>query len=115
MATFFVWGYPARVGDMLCVGVASPVTLPLWLISMTVRGAYDAGLSDAGAIELVSLYAVGFCLTWVFLRRRLRRCRRLHSGCCSRCGYNLTGNTSGVCPECGTAILRGSEGASGES
>jgi len=24
------------------------------------------------------------------------------SGCCSRCGYNLTGNISGICPECGT-------------
>ena len=24
---------------------------------------------------------------------------------CSVCGYNLTGNTSGRCPECGTAAL----------
>lgn len=23
---------------------------------------------------------------------------------CRRCGYNLTGNVSGVCPECGTRI-----------
>lgn len=23
---------------------------------------------------------------------------------CSRCGYDLTGNVSGVCPECGTPI-----------
>ena len=23
---------------------------------------------------------------------------------CSHCSYNLTGNVSGVCPECGTAI-----------
>lgn len=23
---------------------------------------------------------------------------------CKRCGYDLTGNTSGVCPECGAAI-----------
>ncbi len=22
-----------------------------------------------------------------------------------RCGYDLTGNTSGVCPECGTAVV----------
>jgi hypothetical protein len=26
-------------------------------------------------------------------------------GCCSNCGYNLTANTSGVCPECGTPVL----------
>lgn len=25
--------------------------------------------------------------------------------CCGQCGYNLTGNVSGVCPECGTAIV----------
>jgi hypothetical protein len=24
--------------------------------------------------------------------------------CCPSCGYNLTGNVSGVCPECGTPI-----------
>ena len=25
-------------------------------------------------------------------------------GCCLRCGYDLTGNTSGVCPECGDKV-----------
>ena len=28
--------------------------------------------------------------------------RRPLPGHCGQCGYNLTGNTSGVCPECGT-------------
>lgn len=32
-------------------------------------------------------------------RRGVRPCR------CQSCSYNLTGNTSGVCPECGTPIL----------
>jgi hypothetical protein len=31
---------------------------------------------------------------------RVRRKARFN---CIECGYNLTGNTSGVCPECGTA------------
>ena len=29
---------------------------------------------------------------------------RLENGLCLKCGYDLTGNTSGVCPECGTKI-----------
>ena len=30
--------------------------------------------------------------------------RRNREGSCTRCGYSLIGNTSGTCPECGTAI-----------
>ena len=32
------------------------------------------------------------------------RSRRARRGHCERCGYNLAGNVSGICPECGTAI-----------
>jgi hypothetical protein len=31
---------------------------------------------------------------------------RVPPGRCSRCRYDLTGNESGVCPECGTAVDR---------
>lgn len=27
--------------------------------------------------------------------------RRIPPHCCQQCGYDLTGNTSGICPECG--------------
>ena len=37
--------------------------------------------------------------TWLWHRDR----RRIRPGCCLRCGYDLTGNTSGVCSECGLA------------
>jgi hypothetical protein len=30
--------------------------------------------------------------------------RRIPPGHCRKCGYNLTGNVSGVCPECGQRI-----------
>ena len=33
-----------------------------------------------------------------------RNRRRIPPGHCQKCGYNLTGNTSGICPECGTPI-----------
>ena len=32
------------------------------------------------------------------------KCRRYPPGHCQRCGYDLTGNVSGTCPECGTAV-----------
>ena len=32
--------------------------------------------------------------------------RRIPPGHCRQCGYNLTGNISGVCPECGTAVSK---------
>jgi len=41
-------------------------------------------------------------VTFVGRAMRNRALIRWHR--CSTCGYNLTGNTSGVCPECGTAI-----------
>jgi hypothetical protein len=39
-------------------------------------------------------------INWGF--RRVRR--PVQPGVCRKCGYNLTGNVSGVCPECGTVI-----------
>lgn len=32
------------------------------------------------------------------------RHRRRNRGLCTSCGYDLTGNVSGVCPECGAAV-----------
>jgi len=67
-------------------------------------------------IEVSHKYAV--CLTlvlpavwclWTFLQSRKRK---RNAGSCRVCSYNLTGNTSGVCPECGTAILQSSTTAS---
>jgi hypothetical protein len=37
----------------------------------------------------------------LLLRRRRARRRMNH---CADCGYNLTGNTSGICPECGERL-----------
>jgi hypothetical protein len=41
-----------------------------------------------------------------FIRGPLRRWRRRRKGLCTACGYDLTGNVSGVCPECGSDIER---------
>lgn len=38
---------------------------------------------------------------WVASRGRCRRVARIASSHCQKCGYDLKGNVSGVCPECG--------------
>jgi predicted RNA-binding Zn-ribbon protein involved in translation (DUF1610 family) len=43
-------------------------------------------------------------LWWIAYRRRVPASH------CQHCGYSLTGNTSGVCPECGTVISPASTG-----
>jgi hypothetical protein len=55
------------------------------------------------------LLTVGLLIypTIAFIRGPLRRWsqrRRHRQGLCTNCGYDLTGNTSGVCPECGHAV-----------
>ncbi|UCE59327.1 MAG: hypothetical protein JSU63_18025 [Phycisphaerales bacterium] len=44
------------------------------------------------------------------IRGRLRRWQRRRKGLCVSCGYNLTGNESGVCPECGCATESNNRG-----
>jgi len=39
-----------------------------------------------------------------FLRGPARRWHRRRRGLCEQCGYNLAGNTTGVCPECGSKM-----------
>jgi hypothetical protein len=56
------------------------VTIPIW--SLTALAATPPALGG-----------IGFC----WKRRRGAR------GLCTTCAYDLTGNESGVCPECGTA------------
>ena len=59
--------------------VERSITLPYWFLSL-----------------LTSITP----LFWMF---RIYRPRKL-VGCCRNCFYSLTGNVSGVCPECGVAV-----------
>jgi|GEM_PF-2856401 len=54
------------------------------------------------AIQIPLIVATGLLLRpwW----RQRRAMRWLGEGKCAKCGYDLTGNVSGVCPECGTAV-----------
>ncbi len=76
-----------------------------------VQSAWCAGIGGLGlaaaTIELRLLTSVLGGLTTLILvvsyfrRRRFRR----PTGLCMACGYDLTGNASGACPECGRAMV----------
>jgi hypothetical protein len=55
-------------------------------------------------VSLWFLLLLSMLLPLAIFRGPYRRYRRLMSGHCQKCGYNLTGNTSGICPECGERI-----------
>src|SRR5579859_2701141 len=52
---------------------------------------------------LVLVFAV---LPTISLRKSVVRRRELLRDHCFNCRYDLTGNTSGICPECGTAVKK---------
>jgi len=82
--TIYHWPHPAHnLG--YAVHEAKILDLPIWMMLLV--------------IPLLSIYPL-YALTTGPLRLRYRR----KKGLCLRCGYNLTGNVSGVCPECGERI-----------
>jgi hypothetical protein len=58
---------------------------------------------DGLAIDLVVWTAGVYCLLTLLRawRTRAEHRRRRQAGRCAKCGYDLTGNVTGVCPECG--------------
>lgn len=48
----------------------------------------------------------GFGILLFILNRGWRKDSQVAPGHCAHCDYDLTGNISGVCPECGSAISR---------
>ena len=62
------------------------------------------GAHDLLALALLGVVVVAY-IDWIdYWRLRSRREKRRVKGLCEHCGYNLTGNTSGTCPECGTPV-----------
>ena len=90
----------------------APLYVPLWLFLVTPLVHLDgSGRSSvaplAGVPNVVmapaagALYAAAFAASVRFVHRRRVRAQRIALGQCPGCGYDLTGNLSGVCPECG--------------
>jgi hypothetical protein len=75
---WFWWWLQARVPRRCFQAGQRWVTIPLWIPLVLLAG------------------------PTAYLWRTDRR--RIPAGHCQTCGYNLTGNVSGRCPECGEAI-----------
>ena len=93
---------PAYVPD----GVVGIPASPYW---WRPKNWADAGTTALGLrwwfismwVALCVIAVPAAVLWWADRPRRPRRSRLAY---CQKCGYNLTGNVSGRCPECGTPI-----------
>jgi hypothetical protein len=69
----------------------------------------DAAWNDAPLGAHVAILTIVLPLAIVGIVRDVRTRRRKKRGDrgeCLACGYSLTGNASGVCPECGHAVAQ---------
>ena len=98
-------------GDGWIIGPASKPWE--WALPSFQRGVilFDGTALDDGrrSIVLPLWFVAGVCACplaaiVLFLQRAFSRVRRRRTGACLGCGYNLTGNVSGVCPECGRKL-----------
>ena len=74
--------------------VDSHESFPLWPRIAT--GKWGATHGTIPSWMLLSMFAIPTAILWW-------RDRRPKAGFCMVCEYDLTGNVSGTCPECGTA------------
>jgi hypothetical protein len=78
-----------------------PMTGPDWGRTWYIdfgEGGFRLAVFPCWSVLLLSLLLP----IWWTIRRRAKPA--MNRAKCSTCGYNLTGNTSGVCPECGTPV-----------
>lgn len=89
------WVFTLAHGSLLIMLVAP------WLFVL-----YSSFERDDSQVVLGGLIVFVIAWTAVLLSidRRARRRLREQRGCCTACSYSLTGNVSGVCPECGQPI-----------
>jgi hypothetical protein len=68
-----------------------------------VPGCWGAGMG----VPYYALCLVGTAIPLIRARQKDRQRRCVGGSRCHSCSYDLTGNVGGVCPECGTAIVKG--------
>ena len=77
------------------------VVTAAWVLHAWKLFTSPGGLRNLASVEFwapVAFVVIALLLLWLPDRRRPSL------GHCLNCGYNLTGNESGVCPECATPV-----------
>ena len=92
-----------------------PAQIPRWLGAFGYEHLILPNLGEGPGPQHAHIWRVS-CPFWAlvaflasypsvaFIRGPLRRWRRRRRGSCTECAYDLTGNESGVCPECATPV-----------
>ncbi len=99
-----LWGRPSTPKRYALVGALAGLVLGLLEALVTSVGASDfwqqvrLHFSQFGG----ACPFLGALIGYVIATRAERH--RIPPGHCRKCGYNLTGNVSGRCPECGATI-----------
>lgn len=86
----------AAFGWALGLAVGLGLAVKLWRLGVEWPMGAMLGTLLAGSIA-------AFIIDRPYEHRRARL-KRAAKGLCTRCGYSLRGNVSGICPECGTPV-----------
>lgn len=100
-----VHGFVSRRGRKVIVIYNGALLTCIFLVvlALTVDRRPVAALFDLlGIVAVIGIAVGGLCGPFVGIHL-LSSQRYASTNACAACGYNLTGNVSGVCPECGTA------------
>lgn len=85
--------------------LALPVLMTVLVILPLRLAITRLGPSTVAFVVMLLWFLLVFAvLSPLLARRLLRTSLRAARGQCLRCGYDLRGNTSGVCPECGRRV-----------
>ena len=85
------------IGAIIAGAVAYVVTVMAFVALKVLGGWLTWDFVDMAILAALSLPGAVVAVAVIDIRRHAL-------GDCQRCGYDLTGNVSGVCPECGQEI-----------
>lgn len=93
------------MGDEMRINLKHPATIAAFILLVaTILAALNFGADIARHVMMWGMFwSLGFS---VGTREAEKMRDRLLRGDCMYCGYDLTGNVSGTCPECGRVMVK---------